>query len=77
MPWTDAEVQALRDGVAAHGAGKWANILKDGAFVASRTGVHLKDKCAATPSRRRAAALPRPRDTAPSRPRDTALCARG
>jgi len=46
VPWTAAEVRALRDGVASHGTGKWAKILLecDDIFGHQRTSVNLKDK---------------------------------
>ena len=49
VAWTDAEFNALRDGLAIHGnsTGKWAKILRDpefaGCFI-DRNNVDLKDK---------------------------------
>lgn len=45
--WTSEEEEALRAGVAKHGAGKWKNIHKDPEFypfLHSRTNIDLKDK---------------------------------
>ncbi|KAJ8766694.1 hypothetical protein K2173_004518 [Erythroxylum novogranatense] len=45
--WTAEEEEALRAGVAKHGAGKWKNIQKDpefNPFLFSRTNIDLKDK---------------------------------
>ena len=63
VPWTAAEVRALRDGVASHGTGKWAKILLecDDIFGHQRTSVNLKDKCVGP----RAAAKPRTAHPAP------------
>ena len=68
MPWTAAEVRALRDGVASHGTGKWAKILLecDDIFGHQRTSVNLKDKCAdpaLQPSRAPHTPRPTPRAT--------------
>ena len=71
MPWTAAEVRALRDGVASHGTGKWAKILLecDDIFGHQRTSVNLKDKCAdpaLQPSRAPHTPRPTPRATRPT-----------
>ncbi|XP_011072548.1 telomere repeat-binding factor 4 isoform X1 [Sesamum indicum] len=45
--WTAEEEEALKAGVAKHGAGKWKNILIDSEFapkLANRSNVDLKDK---------------------------------
>ncbi|XP_052180849.1 telomere repeat-binding factor 4-like isoform X1 [Diospyros lotus] len=45
--WTAEEEEALRAGVAKHGAGKWKNIQKDPEFnhlLYSRSNIDLKDK---------------------------------
>ncbi|GFQ05278.1 single myb histone 4 [Phtheirospermum japonicum] len=45
--WTSEEEEALRAGVAKHGAGKWKNIQKDPEFnhlLFSRSNIDLKDK---------------------------------
>ncbi|KAJ8750948.1 hypothetical protein K2173_016129 [Erythroxylum novogranatense] len=45
--WTAEEEEALRAGVAKHGAGKWKNIQKDpefNPFLFSRSNIDLKDK---------------------------------
>lgn len=57
-------MQALRDGVASHGTGKWAKILSESGdvFGHQRTSVNLKDKCA--PSRTPHIPRPTPRATA-------------
>lgn len=69
MPWTAAEVRALRDGVASHGTGKWAKILLecDDIFGHQRTSVNLKDKCA-DPALQPSRAPHIPRPTPPLRP---------
>ncbi|XP_065869245.1 telomere repeat-binding factor 4-like isoform X2 [Euphorbia lathyris] len=45
--WTAEEEEALLNGVAKHGPGKWKNILKDpdfSPFLAQRSNIDLKDK---------------------------------
>jgi len=45
--WTAQEVQALQKGVARHGIGNWAEVLKDEQYapkLKGRTNVNLKDK---------------------------------
>nr|GMD41160.1 telomere repeat-binding factor 4-like [Ipomoea batatas] len=45
--WTSEEEEALRAGVAKHGAGKWKNIQRDPEFnhlLYSRSNIDLKDK---------------------------------
>ncbi|KAI3463248.1 hypothetical protein Pfo_019911 [Paulownia fortunei] len=47
LKWTAEEEEALKAGVAKHGAGKWKNILIDSEFariLANRSNVDLKDK---------------------------------
>jgi hypothetical protein len=47
MPWTSDEEEALQQGVARHGEGAWAIILKDaitGVVLVNRNNVDLKDK---------------------------------
>ena len=43
-PFSAAEEDQLRTGVALHGNGAWAAILRTGSFAAQRTNVDLKDK---------------------------------
>ena len=43
-PFSAAEEDELRRGVALHGTGAWAAILRTGSFAAQRTNVDLKDK---------------------------------
>jgi hypothetical protein len=42
--WSEAEVAALKDGVARFGVGSWQKIVNDYAVLRHRTGVQLKDK---------------------------------
>ena len=44
VPWSESEVQSLRDGVSRYGVGKWAVILLRGQFGSTRTPIDLKDK---------------------------------
>jgi hypothetical protein len=45
--WSEAEVAALKEGVARFGVGNWQKVVNDYAVLQHRTGVQLKDKVGA------------------------------